>query len=181
MVRWGRLILGAGVWLLVAASPAGAVIPAGNLLVGRNPGTEEGSASSTGNDVFAPPRWTASNDAQRATAVRYGAPGFLTAAQGAALGGGRSFFAGGPPGGSASESFDGSLLSQRVSLPAEANGDIDAGGVQVTVGGCLGGNGNQDDYARLGAAAVSPGAQPGVTAPFFAEGPRAAERGMTTS
>jgi hypothetical protein len=130
---------------LVFAGSAGAAIPTGNLLA--NPGAEDGQASSNGTDVFRPPGWDMSARAQT-TAVVYGAPGFLTAAQGVSLAGGRSFFAGGPP---EEPDSSGWVMAQDVSLPADVRQEVATGVVQATVGGCLGGFGDQDDHIEVNA------------------------------
>jgi hypothetical protein len=117
----------------------------------------------------------------RATAVRYGAPGFPTVAQGQALGGGRSFFAGGPSaaGDSDSSPFNVSLLTQTLPVPATAEEDIDAGNVQFTVSGCLGGYATQDDQALAQAQGMNAGG--GVSSGLAnAVGPTAAGRGNQT-
>src|SRR2546421_3184532 len=76
---------------LIAAASANAAVPGGNLLT--NPGAEAGPGSPDSSQVMAPPGWTVESTF---TAVQYGAPAFLTAADSAALGGGANFFAGGP-------------------------------------------------------------------------------------
>jgi hypothetical protein len=168
---------------LVTTGTASAAIPAGNLW--KNPGAEEGSASSTGNDVFEPPEWIHENFSP-ATQVRYGAPNFLTAAQGAALGGGRSFFAGGPP---SRYEFDPyrcstciwSSYKQTAIFPYDARlgAAVDAGQVQYTLSGCLGGYANQDDNVYLETVAYDEkGFQLGG---FRLNGPSAAERGNVTT
>jgi CxxC motif-containing protein len=182
MVRgWltGLVVVGT---VLGGAGPASAVIPTGNLLANNNPGTEAGSASSTGNDVFTLDPWTReAGSSPRATAVRYGAPGFPTVAQGQALGGGRSFFAGGPSaaGDNNGSAFSFALLEQKLPVPATAEEDIDAGNVQFTVSGCLGGYATQDDQASVAAEGQTTGgaATSGIA---NAAGPTAAERGNQT-
>jgi hypothetical protein len=90
----GRLLaLVAGVALIAAAAPAGAAVPSGNLVV--NPGAEAGPGSPDASQQLPLPGWTVESTF---TAVQYGAPSFLTAADGAAVGGGTNFFAGGPGG-----------------------------------------------------------------------------------
>jgi CxxC motif-containing protein len=181
MVRgWLTGLVVAGT-LLVAAGPASAVIPTGNLLADLNPGTEAGSASSTGNDVFTLDPWTrTANTSPRATAVRYGAPGFPTVAQGQALGGGRSFFAGGPSaaGDNDGQAFNDAALQQNVPVPATAEEDIDSGNVQFTVSGCLGGYAAQDDYGFIRGTPLKANGDAITTANII--GPRAAERGNQT-
>jgi hypothetical protein len=143
MVAAGVALVGV---LSVGAGPAAAVIPTGNLLADQNPGAESGPSSSTGNDVFTPPDWSAYPGlSPRATTVRYGAPAFPTVTQGSAIGGGNSFFAGGPTG--TDDSGAGELVLQPVALPASVIADVDAGGVQATASACLGGYADQNDYA----------------------------------
>jgi hypothetical protein len=137
---------------LVFAGTAGATIPPGNLLA--NPGAEDGTASSDGYDVYRPPGWSMSSRAT-ITSIAYGAPGFLTADQGIAFGGGRSFFAGGPPNNGNSSAY---VMVQDVTLPAEVRGDVAAGAVQATVGGCLGGWANQNDFVEISAIVSGAGA-----------------------
>jgi hypothetical protein len=181
MRYWGVAVVGVAV-ALVGAGPAGAVIPTGNLLADLNPGTEAGSASSTGNDVFTLDPWTReARSPHRATAVRYGAPGFPTVAQGQALGGGRSFFAGGPSadGDDNSPAFSAGVLEQTLPVPATAEEDIDAGTVQLTVSGCLGGYATQDDRAIVAAQGQTAGGD-ATSDVADATGPTAAERGNQT-
>jgi hypothetical protein len=166
--------------LSVGAGPAGAVIPTGNLLA--NSGTESSSASSTGNDVFTLDPWVPNTMASpRATAVRYGAPGFPTVAQGQALDGGRSFFAGGPTAANDDDTlpYKYALLDQTVAVPATAEEDIDAGTVQFTVSGCLGGYSNQDDQATVAGVGLTSGGSP-TSSNVVLYGPDAAGRGNQT-
>src|SRR3954471_15629565 len=167
---------------LLTPGTASAAIPAGNLL--KNPGAEEGSASSTGYQVFEPPEWIHENF-EPATQVRYGAPNFLTAAQGAALGGGRSFFAGGPsraPTGSYDlcVGCNWSAYKQTAIFPydAQLGAAVDAGKVQYTLSGCMGGNANQDDYVYLESVSYDEKGKP--LGGFRLDGPKAAERGNLT-
>jgi hypothetical protein len=159
---------------LLSAGGAGATLPSGNLI--RNPGAEEGSASSDGGAVINPPEWDSSPNAT-ITSVTYGAPGFLTAAQGLALGGGRSFFAGGPPvTGGDSSSW---ALLQTDYFPAEVLGDVAGGAVQATLSGCLGGYGDQDDRVEIEADVF--GDPQGRLVPFpTLTGPDARARGGLT-
>jgi hypothetical protein len=166
--------------LSVGAGPAGAVIPTGNLL--SNPGAELGSAASDSTAFYPPPPWTLDpHYSPEATAVRYGTPGFLTVAQGAAVGGGGAFFAGGPAAAHDDDSppFQYAIISQEVPLPADSLADVDAGRVQLTLSGCLGGYANQDDYADLIAYPEDSNGNIVVTGTSVL-GPQAAERGNQT-
>src|SRR3954468_5719955 len=120
----GRLALCTTLALL-AAAPAEAAIPPGNLLV--NPGAEAGPGSPDSSAIDPPPGWTVAGDF---TAVQYGAPAFLTLQDGAALGGGTNFFAGG--------NTPASSGTQAVNV-AGAAPEIDAGTVSATLSGLLGG------------------------------------------
>jgi hypothetical protein len=165
---------------LVGAAPAGAVIPSGNLLADQNPGAELGPSSSTGNDVFTPPGWTpvpTASYSPRATTVRYGAAGgFPTVAQGTAIGGGNSFFAGGPSG--TGDKGAAGLQVQPVALPASVLSDVDAGNVQATLSACLGGYANQDDFADVSANYTDSGGT--FKANELVDGPTASQRGGQT-
>jgi hypothetical protein len=159
---------------LVFAGAARATIPPGNLLA--NPGAEDGTATPDGYDIYRPPGWEMSQKAT-ITSVAYGAPGFFTAEQGAAFGGGRSFFAGGPPNNGNSSEF---VMFQEITLPAEVRGDVAAGTVQATVGGCLGGYANQNDLVEVSAAYSGTGlGEEFLFSPNF-KGPDAAARNNQT-
>ena len=133
----GRLLVGlAAVVSLFAAAPAGAVVPSGNLLV--NPGAEAGPGAPDSSGQPAVPGWTVESTF---TAVQYGAPSFLTAADSTALGGGVNFFAGGP-GGAASAG------TQVVDVSGAA-AEIDAGKVAATLSALLGGYSTQTDHASV--------------------------------
>jgi hypothetical protein len=158
-----------------SAAPATAVIPQNNLL--RNPGAEEGPDARDGSERFDPRGWAVSGNATAtATAVRYGTTGFPTSAIATAIGGGNIFFAGGP--GGPRELDFASVLSQELSL-AEASTEIDAGSVQATASGCLGGNGTQEDNATI-RYLLRDGAG-NLTANRQLAGPQAAERGNVTA
>jgi hypothetical protein len=130
---------------LLAAPAARADVPAGNLVV--NPGAEAGPGdpgSTAG--ATAPPGWTRGGEF---TAVRYGAPnGFPTAADGAALGGGANFFAGG--------NVALSSGSQRIDVSSSAS-EIDAGVVTGTLSAYLGGFAGHGDAATVTATALDAG------------------------
>jgi hypothetical protein len=76
---------------LLASPPAGALVPAGNLVV--NPGAEQGSAATDEFHVFAPPSWSASAGV---TQLKYGTSAFPGIDVSNQIGGGSAFFAGGP-------------------------------------------------------------------------------------
>ncbi len=162
----GRLVAGVAAAALLVSAPADAVVPAGNLVV--NPGAEAGAGSPDASQQLPLPGWTVESTF---TAVQYGAPGFLTAADSTALGGGVNFFAGGPGGALGA-------ATQVVDLAGAAT-EIDAGQVTATLSALLGGYATQTDYAALGATflnaggatlgairlvAVSPGDRNSVTA-----------------
>lgn len=154
MGRYWGIWLGVLVWVLGVVAPAGASIPSGNLVA--NPGAEAGSASSDGLDVYTPPGWSRyPGQSPRATVVAYGAGDFPTLAQSAVLGGGRGFFAGGPSaaGDDNSQAYSVAVLTETLVVPPEAEADVDAGNVQATMTGCLGG---QDHPGRSGDPAVRP-------------------------
>ena len=132
----GRLAAGLAIAVVIAA-PAGAAVPSGNLLV--NPGAEAGPGAPDDSQAVAPPGW---NVESTFTAVQYGASGgFPTAADGAALGGGANFFAGGPGGAT-------SAATQVVDVSAAAS-EIDAGKVGATLGAALGGYASQTDHGTV--------------------------------
>jgi hypothetical protein len=151
-----RHALGAAVAVslcLVSTAVAGATIPTGNLL--RNPGAEDGPAAHRDSEFFTPPGWVLEPAypppfQSQLTTIYYGATGgFPTIEQGIALGGGHAFFAGGPPQPPGTPDEHGAAMDQEIPLPPEAFADIDAGSVQATGGGCLGGYADQDDNVRL--------------------------------
>jgi hypothetical protein len=166
------LVLFVTLWVLPGS--AAATIPPGNLLA--NPGAEDGTATPDGYDIYRPPGWDMSAKAT-ITSVAYGAPGFFTAEQGVAFGGGRSFFAGGPPNNGNSSAF---VMVQDVTLPPEVRGDVAAGTVQATVGGCLGGFADQDDLVEVSATYSGGGlGDQFLFSPNF-KGPDAQARGKRT-
>ncbi|HXD58648.1 MAG TPA: hypothetical protein VN606_12050 [Thermoleophilaceae bacterium] len=154
---------------------AGADLPSGNLL--RNSGAEDGQAASDSGSFFTPPSWTAVGPAPSPTAVRYGiAGGFPSAAQGAALGGGANFFAGGPPvAGNVEQHW---ILRQTISIGDDALGDIAGGDTVATMAGCLGGYGDQDDHVLMTVYFV--GATNQVLDQRTLSGPIARDRGNRT-
>jgi hypothetical protein len=130
----GRLVAGLAAVALVAAAPADAVVPTGNLVV--NPGAERGQGAPDAAQQPPVPGWTVESTF---TAVRYGAPAFLTVADSTALGGGTNFFAGGPGGAT-------SAATQVVDVSGAAP-EIDAGKVTATLSALLGGYATQTDHA----------------------------------
>ena len=141
-------------------------MPSGNLVV--NPGAEAAPGAPDASQQLPLPGWTVESTF---TAVQYGAPDFLTAADGAAVGGGVNFFAGGPGGAL-------SAATQVIDVSGAA-AEIDGGKVQGTLSALMGGYATQTDYAAVSAtflnaagatlgalrlAAVSPGDRQSVTA-----------------
>jgi|GEM_PF-3396761 len=133
--------------LAVAAPPARAALPAGNLLA--DPGGEAGTGANDSSSVVPPPGWTASPSF---TLVAYGAPDFLTTQDAQTLGGGRSFFAGGPDG-------DVNTATQTVDVGAAA-ADLAARPVFATLSAQLGGYAGQSDAAFVTAQFESAPGQP---------------------
>jgi hypothetical protein len=122
----------AAFWL--ALSQAAAPQVAGNLL--QNPGAEAGAGATDSTAILAMPGWASTGSF---TAVAYTAPGSPPAPSGA----GANYFAGGP----------GQPLTtamQTVDVSASA-GAIDAGQLQATLSGYLGGFAGQGDSAVVGA------------------------------
>jgi hypothetical protein len=133
----GRLLAGLAALALLAAAPADATIPSGNLVV--NPGAEAGPGAPDDATQLPLPGWTVESTF---TAVQYGATGgFPTASDSGGLGGGANFFAGGPGGavGAATQVID-------VSGAAP---EIDGGKVSATLTALLGGFGTQEDSATV--------------------------------
>ena len=90
------------------------------------------------------------------TAVKYGASNFITTEDGARLGGGANFFAGGP-------SSEVSAASQAVNVSGAAT-EIDAGQVTMTLSGLLGGWSSQEDAVTVTATALDAAGAPLATA-----------------
>lgn len=134
----GRIAAGLTIALL-AAVPAAADVPAGNLLV--NPGAEAG-AGAENLEVVPVPSWQVTPSF---TVVKYGAPLFLTVAGSATWGGGVNFFAGGPNNAA-------SAATQTVDVSAAAT-EIDAGQVTGTLSALLGGYASHRDQASITATA----------------------------
>src|SRR5262245_7249806 len=151
---------------LLAPASAGAVVPAGNLVV--NGGAEAAPGSPDASQVAAPPGWVVTGPF---TAVQYGAPDFLTAADGARLGGGVNFFAGGP-------SNAASAAAQTIDV-SEAAAEIDAGKVTATLSALLGGFASQTDRATVTATFIS--ATTAALGTVSLQPVTAAERGSITT
>jgi len=137
-----RLAAGLAAAAMIAAASANAAVPSGNLLT--NPGAEAGPGSADSSEVNPPPGWTVES---AFTAVEYGTPAFLTAADSAALGGGQNFFAGGPDAAT-------SAATQTVDVSGAA-AEIDAGKVAATLAALLGGFSSQTDRATVTATFLS--------------------------
>lgn len=127
-------LLAAVVW--TTAAQAGGVELGKNLL--KNGGAEAGTGSSNGGPVDSVPKWSPEGNF---TVVQYGVSGFPTADSPGSARRGLNFFSGGPSNALSS-------AAKTVSLKALA-GVIDAGGVQATLSGYLGGYGAQDDHVDL--------------------------------
>src|SRR5215470_14864933 len=121
---------------LLAAAPAHAAIPSGNLVV--NGGGEAAPGATDASTQVAIPGWTVESTF---TTVAYGAPDFPTASDSGGLGGGANFFAGGPGGAV-------SAASQTIDVSGAAP-EIDAGKVLATLTALLGGFSSQDDSTTV--------------------------------
>jgi hypothetical protein len=119
--------------LALGAGPASAALPQGNLI--QNPGAETFQDWVPGTGL--------------ATVVEYGTPGgFPSTAEGAFLGGGMNFFAGGLPDKVHGDPSTSSLF-QTYNVPTSAGQEIDSGGAVATIGGCFGGYLSQNDSAGM--------------------------------
>jgi hypothetical protein len=154
---------------LAGATPAGAALLTGNLLV--NPGAESGT---TGWTVYT----TDTNG--RTVAVGYGTPDFPTSAQGAAIGGGRNLFAGGPspPNDDGGSDSSHSILFQEPQVPAGLQAAVNGGHVNVAVSGCLGGYSSQNDKVTIFLIFLD---QTSFIGSAVLKGPDAAGRGKQTT
>src|SRR3954462_8787521 len=86
-------IVAATIGALLLAGPLGArsnTLPAGNLV--QNPGGEANQGANDSNTTIVPQGWATTGTF---TAVRYGAPDFLTTAFASQIGGGSNFLSGG--------------------------------------------------------------------------------------
>ena len=119
-------------WLAIPASTVGAPAPVTNLL--QNPGAEAGPGYSLRNGGPPPPDWSVTG---QMTAEQYGAAGgFPGAAVGAAINGGKNFFAGG--------TSHTSTGSQTVDVSGDAAA-IDANTAVASLSGDLGGIDHEED------------------------------------
>ena len=123
------------------ASGTSTALPSGNLL--QNPGAEDGAGSQDGVQPVPIPGWKTAvvkADGSRAgfTAIAYGATNFPDATVGAAINGGKNFFAGG-------DNTIVSTASQTVDVSSVAT-DVDAGKVAASISADIGGFSSQDDY-----------------------------------
>jgi len=136
----------AAAWLAVGgAAPAGAAVPAGNLIV--NGGAESGTGSSD-SSTSAPvpiPGWTTTTNFTEHTYDPAGSQNFPDTTVSAAIGGASQFFAGGPDNGAGN---DVETATQDVDVAVAAN-QIDAGGVSATLSADLGGFATQEDQAKV--------------------------------
>ena len=122
---------------LALAAPASAAIPQGNVVV--NPGAEGFPGVTDETSHACPPGWTCG---ETATAVRYGVTTFPSLAEAARIGGGDSFFAGGPGGTE-------NLQVMFQGIPIDGIPEIADGNVRATVSACLGGFLDQNDVAGV--------------------------------
>jgi hypothetical protein len=152
---------------LLAAAPASAVIPAGNLL--QNPGAEDGPGATSDADVSPPPSW---NPGPGFTAVQYGTGQLPDRSVSESINGLNNFFAGGPE-----NQVGVSFGFQEVSLAAAAP-EIDAGGQQMTLSGHLGGFAGQEDNMFVSVILTDENDQ--AVAGATIAGPTDAERGGRT-
>src|SRR3954462_4514601 len=131
--------------LAALALPASAVaaIPEGNLVL--NGDGESGQAVEDESSHVCPLAWTCGLGS--VTLVRYGTTTFPSQSESDRIGGGGSFFAGGPMANPFDTDAD---AGQRVDLHSVA-ADIDAGRVQATLSACLGGLLDQRDGAFVAA------------------------------
>jgi hypothetical protein len=126
--------------IVLAASPAGAVLPTGNLV--SNPGAEADVGStdtSCGGDLDVT-GWDP--ETETFSAIQYGTGGFPSTAESAEIGGGANLFTGGCP------TSNVSTAEQTAAVPGAAP-EIDAGQVSATLTAYLGGFSGQDDQAMV--------------------------------
>jgi hypothetical protein len=152
----GRISLATLAATLLFSVPALGAVPAGNLLV--NPGAEAAVGAADSSTQLPLPGWTVESTF---TAVKYGAPDFLTLEDAARLGGGENFFAGGPGGAV-------SAASQTIDVSV-AGAEIDAGKVGASLSALIGGYDGQDDQATVAATPLT--ASGAGTAPATMVGP----------
>jgi hypothetical protein len=171
-VRFFAVVAVCAVAAWVPAVESHAAIPQGNTLL--NGDGETGAAATDETSHICPQGWTCDASFPNTTLLRYGTTIFPTAEESARIGGGNSFFAGGP-----SNNLSGAR--QLVSLGEQP--EVDTGAVKATFGGCLGGLGTQNDSAILQLTFRTEddpdGVSPGNS--FSTNGPKAAERGNRTT
>lgn len=126
---------------LALAGPAGAALPAGNIV--QNGDAEAGPGATNTTDAPIPPSW---NVIPNFTAVAYGTSDFPGTDVSSAIGGGSNFFAGGPDNG-----FGGSSgATQSIDLSGSA-ADLDGSDVTARLSADVGGFGSQTDFASISA------------------------------
>jgi hypothetical protein len=163
--------------LSVGAGPAGATIPAGNLLA--NPGAEDGAASPTGSSTGSIPGWIVSSHAP--AVVRYGTVGGFPTSTSPAVAG-NQFFSGGDNSPDSGTFVNATGIGQTIDVSGAAS-EINAGTVEAEMTACLGGYAGQEDFASL--EMVAEVASGGTTdlqnvGGGSAYGPTAAQRGNQT-
>jgi hypothetical protein len=141
-MRLQTILIIACATLSVVAAPAGAQAPSGTALFGTNLVVNGDAESDTGapsnSQIIKPTGWTTTGEF---TAVQYGASGgFPDKNSPGPPDRGKNFFGGG--------NVAKSTATQTIDLSSGAQA-IDAGGVTYTLGGWLGGYGNQDDNAQM--------------------------------
>jgi hypothetical protein len=149
-----------------------AAIPQGNTLL--NGDGETGAAATDETSHVCPQGWTCDPTFPNTTLLRYGTTIFPTADESARIGGGNSFFAGGP---------NNNLSGVRQVVNLGDQPEFAAGTVKATFGGCLGGLGDQNDSAILQLTFLTQDDPDGTTPSnnFSKSGPKAAERGNRTA
>ena len=138
-------IAGVAIGALLLAGPLEAgssTLPAGNLV--QNPGGEADVGANDSNTTVAPQGWVTTGTF---SAVRYGAPDFLTTAFAAQIGGGSNFLSGG-------RNAPVSTATQVIDVSGSTT-EIDAGGVQAKLSAYLGGYTSQKDAGMADAVFLS--------------------------
>jgi hypothetical protein len=134
-------IAGATIGALLVAGPLEAkssTLPVGNLV--QNPGGEADQGANDSYTTVAPQGWVTTGTF---SAVRYGAPDFLTTAFAGQIGGGNNFLSGG-------RNAPLSTATQVIDVSG-ATAEIDAGGVQAKLSAYLGGYTSQKDAGMVDA------------------------------
>lgn len=166
--RQHALLLSTAIALLAPTAGAQAAIPPGNTLLNGN--GETGTAVTDDTSHICPQGWTCDPTFPNTTLVRYGAALFPSAAESARIGGGNSFFAGGP---------SNTLSGARQLIDLGVQDEFTAGTVKATFGGCLGGLQSQGDRALVQVTFFTV-ENPDIGINFALNGPTAAERGNQT-